>query len=129
MNEMDKEDLKKAYWSEKDPKIRARIPAVHMVSVCEESIGKTATNLMQSERWVRDRLKRYDEGGRVKALVRPEELPAILGDDPVDHDSPVASGVRHDYPLSARGPIFASGYHIVDKEGFVLVHYGESVSL
>ena len=54
MNEMDKEDLKKAYRSEKDPKIRARILAVHIVSVCEESIGKTATNLMQSERWVRD---------------------------------------------------------------------------
>ena len=50
MSEMDKEDLKKAYWGEKDPKIRARILAVHMVSVCEESISKTATNLMQSER-------------------------------------------------------------------------------
>ena len=48
MNEMNKEDLKKAYRSEKDPKMRARILAVHMMSVCEESIGKTATNLMQS---------------------------------------------------------------------------------
>ena len=53
MNEMSKEDLKKTYRSEKDPKIRARILAVHTVSVCEESISKTATNLMQSERWVR----------------------------------------------------------------------------
>ena len=43
--------------------MRARILAAHMVSVYEESIGKTATNLMQSERWVRDWLKRYDEGG------------------------------------------------------------------
>ena len=60
---MDKEDLKKAYRSEKDLKIRARILAVHMVSVCEESIDKTATNPMQSERWVRDWLKRYGEGG------------------------------------------------------------------
>ena len=60
---MSKEDLKKAYRSEKDLKIRARILAVHMVSVCEESIGKTATNLMQPERWMRDWLKRYDEGG------------------------------------------------------------------
>ena len=40
MNEMDKEDLKKAYRSEKDPKIRARILAVHIVSVYEESIGQ-----------------------------------------------------------------------------------------
>ena len=38
MNEMDREDLKKAYRSEKDPKIRARILAVHMVSVYEESV-------------------------------------------------------------------------------------------
>ena len=62
MSEMDKEDLKRAYRSEKDPRIRARILAAHMVSVCEEGIGKTATNLMQSERRVRDWLKRYDEG-------------------------------------------------------------------
>ena len=54
MSEIGKEDLKKAYRSKKDPKIRARILAAHMVGVCEESIGKTATNLMQSERWVRD---------------------------------------------------------------------------
>ena len=59
---MDKEDLKRAYRSEKDPKIRARILAAHMVGVCEESIGKTATNRMQSARWVRDWLKRHDEG-------------------------------------------------------------------
>ena len=63
MSEIGKEDLKKAYRSKKDPKIRARILAAHMVGVYEESIGKTATNLMQSERWVRDWLKRHDEGG------------------------------------------------------------------
>ena len=63
MNEMDKEYLKKTYRSEKDPKMQARIFAVHMMSVCEESIGKTATNLMQSGRLVRDWLKRYDGGG------------------------------------------------------------------
>ncbi len=54
MSEIGKEDLKKAYRSKKDPKIRARILVAHMVGVYEESIGKTATNLMQSERWVRD---------------------------------------------------------------------------
>ena len=79
MNEMDKEALKKAYRSEKDPKIRARILAVHMVSVCEESIGKTATNLMQSERWVRDWLKRYDKGGLggLRDLPRPGRPRAV----------------------------------------------------
>ena len=62
MSEIGKEDLKKTYRSKKDPKIRAKILAAHMVGVYEESIGKTATNLMQSERWVRDWLKRHDEG-------------------------------------------------------------------
>ena len=46
----------------KIPRYGARILAAHMVSVCEEGIGKTATNLMQSERRVRDWLKRYDGG-------------------------------------------------------------------
>ena len=79
MNEMDKEDLKKAYRSKKDPKIRARILAVHIVSVCEESICKTATNLMQSERWVRDWLKRYDEGdlNGLRDLPRPGRPRAV----------------------------------------------------
>ena len=50
-----------------------------MVSVREESIGKTATNLMQSERWVRDWLKRYDEGGLdgLRDLPRPSRPRAI----------------------------------------------------
>ena len=79
MNEMDKEDLKKAYRSEKDPKIRAKIFAVYMLSVCEESIGRTATNLMQSERWVHDWLKRYDEGGldSLRDLLRPGIVTAV----------------------------------------------------
>ena len=50
-----------------------------MVSVCEESIGKTVTNLMQSERWVRDWLKRHDEGGPdgLRDLPRPGRPRAI----------------------------------------------------
>ena len=83
MSEIGKEDLKKAYRSKKDPKIRARILAAHMVGVYEESIGKTATNLMQSERWVRDWLKRHDEGGldglrdlpRLAWLLWPQSRP------------------------------------------------------
>ena len=63
MNEMDKEDLKKAYQSEKDPKIRARILAVHMVRVRKKGIDETVADLMQSERWVHDWLKRYGEEG------------------------------------------------------------------
>ena len=63
MRETNKDDLKKACRSEKDSKIRVRIPAVYMVCVRKKGIGETATDLMQSERWAHDWLKRYDEGG------------------------------------------------------------------
>ena len=72
MRETDKNDLKKAYRSEKDSMIRARILAVYMVCVRKKGIGETATDLMQSERWAYDWLKRYDEGGfdGLRALPR-----------------------------------------------------------
>ena len=63
MRETNKDDLTKAYWSEKDSRIRARILVVYMVCVRKEGIGETATDLMQFERLVHDWLKRYDEGG------------------------------------------------------------------
>ena len=63
MRETNKEDLKQAYKSEKDPRIKIRILAVHMVRVRKNGTGKTATGLMQSEGLVHDWLKRYDEGG------------------------------------------------------------------
>ena len=63
MRETNKEDLKQAYKSEKDPRIKIRILAVHMVRVSKKSIDETAANLMQSERWVHNWLRRYDEGG------------------------------------------------------------------
>ena len=62
MRETNKDDLKKAYQSEKDSRIRTRILAAYMVCVRKKNIGETATVLMQSERWVHDWLKRYDEG-------------------------------------------------------------------
>ena len=76
MRETNKDDLKKAYRSEKDSRIRARILAVHMVCVCKKSIGETATDLMQSERRVHDWLKRYDEGDLdgLRDLPRPAWL-------------------------------------------------------
>ena len=91
MNEMGKEDLKKAYPSAKDPKIRARILAAYMVSAGEEGIGKTATNPMQSERWVRDWLKRHDEGGMdgFRDLLRPSRPRAI----PQEAVSRIISGI------------------------------------
>ena len=63
MGETNKDDLKKACRSEKDSRIRAWILAVYMVCVRKKGIGETAVDLMQSERWAHDWLKRYDEGG------------------------------------------------------------------
>ena len=34
-----------------------------MIRVRKKDIGEMATDLMQSEKWVRDWLRRYDEGG------------------------------------------------------------------
>ena len=79
MRETNKDDLKKAYRSDKDSRIRARIPAVHMIRVRKKGISETATDLMQSERWVHDWLKQYDEGGldSLRDLLRPGRPRAI----------------------------------------------------
>ena len=73
MRETNKDDLKKACRNEKDSKIRARIPAVHTVRVRKKGICETATDLMQSERWVHDWFKLYDEEGldSFRDLPRP----------------------------------------------------------
>ena len=63
MRGANKDDLKKTCQSEKDSRIRARILAVHMVRVRKKGIGETATDLMQSERWVHNWFKRHNEGG------------------------------------------------------------------
>ena len=63
MRETNKDNLKKAYQSKKDSRMLVRILAVHVVRVRKKGIGETATDLMQSERWVHDWLKRYDKRG------------------------------------------------------------------
>ena len=63
MRETNKEDLKKAYKSEKDPRIKVRILAMHMARVRKKGIDGTTADLIQSERWVHNWLRRYDEGG------------------------------------------------------------------
>lgn len=73
MSATNKGDLKEAYRNEKDSRIRARMLAVHMVRTRKKSIDETAADLMQSERWVHNWLKRYDEGGldTLRVLPRP----------------------------------------------------------
>ena len=63
MDETGREELKEAYRKEKDPKAVARMLAACMVYVRKAGIDETAVHLMQSARWVRNWLRRYDEGG------------------------------------------------------------------
>ncbi len=63
MDETEREELKEAYRKEKDPRVVARMLAVHMVYVRKAGIDETAAHLMRSARWVRNWLHRYDEGG------------------------------------------------------------------
>ena len=79
MRETNKEDLKQAYKSEKDPRIKIRILAVHMVRVRKKGIDETAADLMQSERWVHNWLRRYDEGDldNLRDLPRPGRPRAV----------------------------------------------------
>ena len=52
MNTTKREELEKAYKKEKDPRVAARMLAVHMVYVRKQSISETAANLVRSDRWV-----------------------------------------------------------------------------
>ena len=63
MDETKREELKKACRKEKDPMVAARMLAVHTVYVRKAGIDETAAHLMRSARWVRNWLRRYDEGG------------------------------------------------------------------
>ena len=63
MDETEREELKEAYRKEKDPRVAARMLAVHTVYVRKAGIDDAAAHLMRSARWVRNWLHRYDEGG------------------------------------------------------------------
>ena len=52
-----------AFKKEKDPKMRSRMLAVHMVRNRGLGVEETAENLMQSPNWVRMWVGRYDQGG------------------------------------------------------------------
>ncbi len=63
MDETEREELKEACKKEKDLRVVARMLAVHMVYARKAGIGETATHFMRSGRWVRNWLRRYNEGG------------------------------------------------------------------
>lgn len=58
-----KKELYLAFKKEKNPKIRSRMLAVHMVRVRGLGVEEVAANLMQSANWVRMWVGRYDLGG------------------------------------------------------------------
>ena len=56
------EELEKACKKEKDHKVRTRMVAVRMVRVLDMSVEEAASPQVHCPTWVRDRLRRYDEG-------------------------------------------------------------------
>ena len=63
MDDIKREELEKACKKEKDHKIRTRMVAVRMVRVLNMSVEETANLQVHCPTWVRDWLRRYDEGG------------------------------------------------------------------
>ena len=54
MNKTKREELEKAYKKEKNPRVAARMLAVHMAYVREKSVSATAADLMRTDKWVYD---------------------------------------------------------------------------
>ena len=63
MDDTKLEELEKAYKKENNHKVLVRMVAVRMVRVRNMSVEETADILARCPTWVRDRLRRYDEGG------------------------------------------------------------------
>ena len=63
MDDTKREELEKACKKEKDHKVRTRMVAICMVRVPNISVEETADILVRCSMWVRDWLRRYDEGG------------------------------------------------------------------
>ena len=63
MDDIKREDLEKACKKEKNHKVRTRMVAVRMVRVRNMPVEETADILVRCPTWVRNWLRRYDEGG------------------------------------------------------------------
>ena len=73
MDDTKREELEKARKKEKDHKVRTRMVAVRMVWVLNMSVEETANLQVHCPTWVRDWLRRYDEGG-LRDLPRCDRL-------------------------------------------------------
>ena len=63
MDDIKREEFEKAYKKEKDHKVRTRMVAFRMVRVLNMSVEGAANLQIRCLAWVRDWLRRYDEGG------------------------------------------------------------------
>jgi len=63
MNRTKREELERVCRGEKDRKVRNGMLAVRMVRVRNLSVEEAVDYLMQCPNWVRNWLRRYDEGG------------------------------------------------------------------
>ena len=63
MNDIKQEEFEKACKKEKNHKVRIRMVAVRMVHVLNMSVDETTHLQVHCPTWVRDWLRRYDEGG------------------------------------------------------------------
>ena len=63
MDDTKLEELEKAYKKEKKSQGSGQMVAVHMVRVRNMPVDETVGILVRCSMWVRDWLRRYDEGG------------------------------------------------------------------
>ena len=80
------EELERAYRKEKNHKVQARMVAVRMVRALDMSVEETADIPVHCPTWVRDWLRRYDEGGLeglrdLPRCGRPRKIPPNVMDD------------------------------------------------
>ena len=74
MDTTKREGLEKAYGKEKDPRVAARMLAVHMVCVRKMGISEAVANLMRSNRWVHTWLTCFDAGALTTSRIFPEAV-------------------------------------------------------
>ena len=92
MDKIKREELEKAYKKEKNPRVAARMLAVHMVYVHEKSVSAMAADLMRTDKWVYDWLKCFDAGGLdglrdLPKSGRPASVPRTTLDRIIDKAS------------------------------------------
>ena len=85
MDDIKREELEKACKKEKDRKVRTRMVAVRMVRVLDMSVEEAANLQVRCPTWIREWLRRYDEGGLeglrdLPRCGRPRRIPRNVMD-------------------------------------------------